>query len=106
MDAFETKIDKVLAYLQGVQDLPTLKNILNALNVKPPPTLDMTDRRAVVRALTSYLNDEEHNQNPRMDQKLDRVFQIQLEYFDRNLFYPLYLLWFSIICRYIQGSTR
>ncbi len=81
---FETKLDQVVAYLQGVKDLPTLKNILTALNLKPPATLDMTDRRAVVRALTNYLNDEGYAQNPRMDQKLDRVIQIQIEYFERR----------------------
>ena len=81
---FETKLDQVVAYLQGGKDLPTLQNILTALNLKPPATLDMTNSRAVVRALTNYLNDEGHVQNPRMDQKLVRVCQIQIEYFERR----------------------
>ncbi len=83
-DPFETKLDRVLAYLQGVKDIPTLQKIMGALKIKPSPQLNMSDRREVVRALTSYLNDDRNMQGADVEEKLDRVSQIQMEYFERS----------------------
>ena len=74
---FEEKLDKALAYLQGVKDIPTLMQIMNILGLEPGGMLDVTDRRKIVRAMTRYLNDENTPLTcDNFDAKLDHINNI------------------------------
>ncbi len=58
--------------------------IMEALNIKPSSRLNMSDRRTVVRALTNFLNDENKVSEPNFEQKLDRVAQIEVDYYRKS----------------------
>ena len=54
----EVKLDRALLFVQGCKDLPTIHQIMNVLEITTSSGLDKNDRRAVVRALIGYLNDQ------------------------------------------------
>ena len=64
VDDFEAKTDKVMALLQGVQELDTLYKIMAILGVEADESIDINNRRVIVRALNNYLNSENVLQDP------------------------------------------
>ncbi len=83
-DPFEVKLDRAIAFLQGVKDIPTVMRIMDALKIRPTGGLDVTNRRALTRALTNYLNDESRLADPEIDQQCDQIILIQREYFQKS----------------------
>ena len=70
-DPFEVKLDRALAFLQGVKDIPTLLRIMETLGITPDQSLDITNRRTICRALTYYLNDEKRFSDPQIDEQCE-----------------------------------
>ena len=80
-DAFDSKMDKVIALLQGIQEIDILIKIMSVLGLTPGPKMDITDRRSMIRALNRYLNNEENiSTEINMENKLDQILEIQIEY--------------------------
>ena len=80
-DAFDSKMDKVIALLQGIQEIDILMEIMSVLGLKPGPKMDITDRRSMIRALNRYLNNEDNiGKEINMENKLDQILEIQIEY--------------------------
>ena len=83
--AFDQKLDRVLAYLQGVKDVPTVRAAMNIFQILPSDGLDATDRRCLVRAFTTYLCDDKIiNEDAEFEQKLDRMNDLLREYYTRS----------------------
>jgi hypothetical protein len=83
--AFDQKLDRVLAYLQGVKDVPTVRAAMNIFQILPSEGLDANDRRCLVRAFTTYLCDDKIiHEDPDFERKIDRMDDLLREYYTKS----------------------
>ena len=76
MENLENKMDRAVGLLQGVKEVGALLEITTALGLKIPTSLDITNRRAVLTGLTSWILDEAFKlEIPEVTKVLDIVLE-------------------------------
>ncbi len=84
LEKIQTKLDRALLFVQGVKDLPTIKQVMNVMEILPGVGLDENDRRALTRALIGYLNDPNViSTEENIEMKLDMINNLCGNYYAR-----------------------